>query len=391
MIRLTALFLLCVVSHNEAATISTETFFKNPDLTAIKISPDGKHFAATTETDGVKKLVILDVNATQILQVFDFSSEKREIGNFGWLNNERIYATMVRKVGPLDQPSPTGFLFAGNINGKKTIQLLPAKSRTKGGNRDIQRPFRILNLLPDDDKHILISLMDDNRFTYAYRLNVYNGRQKVVGKSAEPFSRLMADHSGKIKVSTNSSDDGSEYFIHLWNQAEEQWQLFKKFDDKGINLRPLEFSADNNLLYIENDSGDSGRGIYALDLSSQDYKLIHAINGDADIQALIRDFNQVTPDVIGFTRMPGHVEVEFFDPNHQVAKLYRSLYQSFQGQAINLVNASADGQQVVVRVWSDYNPGNHYLMDLNSNQVKPLFKTLPWIDRRQIPDQLHRT
>ncbi|MFC3194782.1 hypothetical protein ACFODZ_11080 [Marinicella sediminis] len=388
---MTALFLLCVVSHNEAATISTETFFKNPDLTAIKISPDGKHFAATTETDGVKKLVILDVNATQILQVFDFSSEKREIGNFGWLNNERIYATMVRKVGPLDQPSPTGFLFAGNINGKKTIQLLPAKSRTKGGNRDIQRPFRILNLLPDDDKHILISLMDDNRFTYAYRLNVYNGRQKVVGKSAEPFSRLMADHSGKIKVSTNSSDDGSEYFIHLWNQAEEQWQLFKKFDDKGINLRPLEFSADNNLLYIENDSGDSGRGIYALDLSSQDYKLIHAINGDADIQALIRDFNQVTPDVIGFTRMPGHVEVEFFDPNHQVAKLYRSLYQSFQGQAINLVNASADGQQVVVRVWSDYNPGNHYLMDLNSNQVKPLFKTLPWIDRRQIPDQLHRT
>ena len=194
---ITLLFVLSSITAAQADTISTETFFKNPDLTAIRISPDGKHFAATTETDGVKKLVILDVDATKILQVFDFTSEQREIGEFGWLNNDRIYAKMVRKVGPLDQPAPTGFLFAGNINGKKTIQLLPAKSRTKGGNRDRPRPYRILSLLPDDDKHILISLMDDNRYTYAYKMNVYHGGMKTVRKSAEPFARLMADSQWK--------------------------------------------------------------------------------------------------------------------------------------------------------------------------------------------------
>ena len=160
--------------------------------------------------------------------------------------------------------------------------------------------------------------------------------------------------------------------------------MFKKLDEKAINLTPLGFSANNQQLYIENTTGAEGRGIYALDLTNQEFKLVQQIKGDANIDSLIWDLNQSAPELIGFTRMPGYMEVEFFDPNHQVAKLYRSLFQSFQGQAINLINASADGKQVVVRVWSDYNPGNHYLMDLNTNQVKPLFKTLPWIDRRQM-------
>lgn len=372
---------LLLAQNITAAKIKTETFFKNPDLTSIKISPDGKHLAATVETDGTKKLAILDIDATKIKHVFNFSSDKKEIGSYGWLNNDRIYAAMVQKVGPLAQPRGTGYLFAGNINGKKTIQLLPSKSRTKGGSRDFQRGYQILSFLPNDDKNILISHID-NTYTHAYKLNVYSGKKSEVDKSPEKYARLLADNSGNVKLATSFNEDGSHFKIHI--KTDGVWELFKQYDEKNIKISPINFSADNQKLFYIDRSENTENGIYSLDLKTKDVKFIHAVKGDADIRGFIYDFNYETPELIGFTRMPGYVETEFFDPKHSVAKIYRTLFQSFQGQVVNIVNTSRDGQLAVVNVWSDYNPGSHYLMNLQTNKVTPLFKTSPWIDRKQM-------
>ncbi len=379
---ITVIFVL-LSQNSMAQKISTETFFKNPDLTSIRISPDGKHFAATIETDGTKKLAILDINATKIKHIFNFSSDKKEIGTYGWLNNERIYAAMVQKVGPLAQPRATGVLFAGNINGKKTIQLLPSKSRRMGGSRDYQRGYNFLNMLPNDDKHILISHVD-NTYTYAYRLNVYTGKKKVVEKSPEKFASLVADNTGNVKLSTSFNEERSKFKIHIKADADAEWELFKEYDEKNIKIQPMGFTADNSKLMYLDGSESQKTGIYSIDLASKEISFIHPVNGDADIRTQIYDFNYDAPEIIGFIRMPGFVETEFFDPKHPVAKIYRSLSNSFKGQVVRIVNTSRDGKLAVIRVSSDYNPGNHYLMDMNSNKVTPLFTIAPWIDRKQM-------
>jgi dipeptidyl aminopeptidase/acylaminoacyl peptidase len=385
MFRISVTFFLIVscINHNALANkINTETFFKNADLTSIRISPDGKHFAATVETDGTKKLAILDIKATQIKHIFNFSSDKKEIGTYGWLNNERIYASMVQKVGPLAQPRATGFLFAGNINGKKTIQLLPSKSKRIGGSIDYERGYQFLDMLPNDDKHILISHVD-NTYTYAYKLNFYTGKKQVVEKSPEKYAVLLADHTGHVKLATSFNEDGSKFKIHIKANPEAEWELFKEYDEKNIKMQAYNFSPDNSkLIYF--DQSTTKPGIYSLDLSSKESNFIHAVDGDAEIRSNIYDFNYEAPEIIGFTRMPGYLETEFFDPSHPVAKIYRSLFNSFQGQVVDIVNTTRDGKLAVIRVWSDYNPGNHYLMNLNTNKVTPLFNTAPWIDRKQM-------
>ncbi len=367
-----------------AQTIDTKTFFKNPDLTSIRISPDGKHFAATVESDGTKKLAIMDIGATKIKHIFNFSSDKKEIGTYGWLNNERIYASMIRKVGPLAQPAGSGFLFAGNINGKKIKQLLPSRSRTKGGTVDIERGYRIISLLPEDDKHILITQVDDNTYSYAYKLNVYNAAKKVVTKSPAKYARMLADHQGKVRIATSFDEDSQMFKIHLKAQADDEWNLFKEFNEKEINMQPYGFSADNNKLIYFDSAADKEQGIYSMDLSTQDVNLLHTVEGDADIDRLIYDFNYNSPEIIGFSRMPGFVETEFFDPSHPVAKIYRALHQSFPGQVVNIVNLTRDQQLAVVNVWSDINPGNYYLFDLNKKKMQPLFNVVSWMDRKQL-------
>ncbi len=326
----------------------------------------------------------MDINATKIKHVFNFSSDKKEIGTYGWLNNERIYASMVRKIGPLDQEAPTGFLFAGNINGKKIKQLLPSRSRTKGGTVDIERGYRILSLLPEDDKHILITQFDDNTYAYAYKLNVYNAAKKVVTKSPEKYANLFADKKGVVRISINTDEDTQKYKIYLKTNADAEWSLFKEFNEKEITIQPYGFSADNEkLIYLDGSAGKE-KGFYSLNLSNQQTEFIHPVKGDADISYMITDLNFQRPEFIGFSRMPGYVETEFFDPSHQVAKIYHALHQSFPGQVVSIINITEDSRLAVVQVKSDTNPGSYYLFDLNKKKMQPLFNVFPWIDRKQL-------
>ncbi|MEL0036126.1 MAG: hypothetical protein VW882_06955, partial [Gammaproteobacteria bacterium] len=72
--------------------LPVQTFFKNEDISNLRISPDGKHYAATVVVEDDKKLAVLDAKTKKIKALFDFSTESREIGQIGWFNNERVYA-----------------------------------------------------------------------------------------------------------------------------------------------------------------------------------------------------------------------------------------------------------------------------------------------------------
>ena len=69
--------------------LPVQTFFKNEDISNLRISPDGKHYAATVVVDDDKKLVVLDAQTKKIKSMFDFSEENREIGQIGWFNPSR--------------------------------------------------------------------------------------------------------------------------------------------------------------------------------------------------------------------------------------------------------------------------------------------------------------
>ena len=377
--------ILCFSLSVKAEDISIETFFKFPDITSAQISPDGRHLAATVESDGRKRLAIVDLKAMKIKHIFNFNHDKKEIGGYGWLNNERIYAEMVYMVGALAQPAFTGFMYAGNIDGSQTALLLPAKARggAKGSRTDRPKGYNILSMLPNDDRHILIAMSDDS-YNEAYKLDIYKGRLKKVVRSPSKFANLGADNSGNVRVSIGRDENTQKILVHLKNDPDADWVLFTEFDEKSAGVMPIGFTKDDKNLFIRVKDGTHKTLIQKLNLETKEVDNILELNGDADIRSYVYDNDGVKPEVIGVTRMPGFVERDFFDDNHLIAKIYRSLKESFPQQEVSVVNYTRDGAKAVVRVWGDKNPGDYYLFDMKKFKLEFLLDTYPWIDRKQL-------
>jgi dipeptidyl aminopeptidase/acylaminoacyl peptidase len=362
-----------------ADVIPLEVFLKQADISSIKISPDGKHLAAIVESDGDKKLSVIDIKNNQIIHTANFPHKKQEIGDYGWFNNNRIYATMVYKVGKLAEPRDSGYMYAVNIDGKKAMQLMPSKAKK---NDKFYRGYSLLSYLPGDGDHILISEPDD-LYSVAYKLNVNSGRKKRVAKSPEKFSSLLPDNKGNVRVAQSRDELGEKVKVHLMN-SQNEWLLFREFDAKSIYLSILGFSKDNKILIIELSNEEYKRGIYKLDIASKEINLIIELNDDVDIENLIYDLDFDNPEVIGIVQMKGYLSYEFFDNKHEVAKIYRSLHNAFKGEAVSIVNFSQGKSKGIVRVWSDKNPSSYYMFDLKSYKLEFMFDTYPWVDRQKM-------
>ena len=236
------LMVFATLSHGKL--IPTETLFKRSEVTGLRISPDGKHLAATYEKDQYKKLAIISLKDMKIKHFIAIDQEDREIGQFGWLNNSRIYYHVNRVVGPLDTPAFTGYVYSQNIDGTRRRQILPTRGR-KGGDDDFFSSFySILDFLPNEKKHILISAPDNN-YTSAYRLNIYSGHKTRVIKSPGKRAQLVADHSGHVRVARAFSQDGKSNQLFLRPTEKSDWQLFKTFAQDEKQIKP-----ERNNIYI---------------------------------------------------------------------------------------------------------------------------------------------
>ncbi|MCO7227088.1 S9 family peptidase [Pleionea sp. CnH1-48] len=380
------IFLLClsITTVIEAREIPVEEFFKDSTIISLNVSPDGKHYAATVKINGDTQLAVLDAKTKQIKARFNFKRDNLEIGRFGWFNNERVYATMIRKVGPLAQAARTGYLFAGSIDGTKKVQLLPAPKKP-GRSAERPRNYNFMSFLKDDPRNILIS-MSKGGFTEVYKLNVYTGSRKKVDKSPKKYASLLIDHNKEVRVSVSTDPDEEKVYIHTRKQGADDWEAFAEYDDKSVGIDPLGFSKDNQKVFLNVREKGKQRGIYLLDLKTKDMQLIHEIKGDADVIGSVYDNDTDKPEIVGIRMMPGKYETQFFDVSHPRAKLDAGLRAAFPEDEVSLVNLTDDGNKALVRVWSDRRPGRFFMMDTKTFKLEYLLDVRDWVKPEEMAE-----
>ncbi|MCO7226960.1 hypothetical protein [Pleionea sp. CnH1-48] len=109
-------FAFIVCSFVVAKPLSLQHFAKFPAYNQIKLSPDGKHIAATAPYQDQTILVILDAEKLKVKHAFGLKSNEH-IKRFYWVSNKRVIFTHNYKEGYLDIPVTDGQIFAGDIEG----------------------------------------------------------------------------------------------------------------------------------------------------------------------------------------------------------------------------------------------------------------------------------
>ena len=353
-----------------------EYFFNRSDIVDLKISPTGEYFAGKVKINGLFQLAILERKSMKPIQLLSFTKNKSELYEFGWLNDERVYASMSTQAGPLDKPRLTGVLFAGNIDGSKKIQLLGPH----GNGFYFYGAHTILSRLKEDKRNILMELSNRER-SYVHKLNIYTGKIRKVAKSPTKHASFMVDDDEQVRIAIGFEEEDGIYSTIIYYRADNRadWQELDRRDENEGRFMPMgTFDEKGMQVYIA--KGPEGKGIYHYDVQNKSINLIHAIKGEEDIDGYI--YNEESK-FIGIVRQKGKKEVELFNPKSKDAQLYRSIAASFPGQIVRFRGLTENKDLAIVKTFSDLSPTSFYLFDIKNKNLSYLLNTKAWVDPKK--------
>ncbi len=373
---LTGLLIAMLSSSAGAADkLPLEYFLKPGDFVDIKISPDGKRFAATYVDETEVKLRVLNRETMQAESNFEFGEYHRVV-QFDWVTDERLIINEQKFVGFLDTKGGVPRLYATDYDGGNRGYLGGSGLASVGVGG---ASFRVLELLEEDPDYIMVGQFTADGVR-PFRLNVRNGRKHFMGSprmtSPESFSAGMAvDHEGNLRFVIESARD-DRLVTHYRHKERDEWSILDLGNTSGkAQILPLAFSKDSSKIMLASNHDASTHGIFEYDLEAGKIELLFRDPAvDADTV-----FSAHDGTILGLRYMPGKYDTLWLNSQHPEAQALIGLYKAFPGQEVRFTSHTRDGSESVVLVFSDTNPGEFYVYDWVKKELRFLLARSPWV------------
>ncbi|EED31200.1 prolyl oligopeptidase family protein [gamma proteobacterium NOR5-3] len=376
-------------------------WISNGDYLDAKISPDGEHLAALVRDQDAVAIIFLSTT--------DFSFvggtktvEGDVIYDYQWANNERIVFAAAEKYGRWEQPIPTGELYAVNLDGKRSERIFGWRANGRvsgriGGKKPSFASHTILSILPDDPKYILIlehpwelrgNIYRDTRNTFPVvsKLNIYSGKKRRVEKLPHRGANALVDLDGQVRFMRWIDEDSSVNAAFRRTPKSDWEPLTLSLAHERVVLLALDEAR--GLAYFNTSAGPQRQDtIMAMDVETGATSTVVGPLS-ADIVDTLTEPGTGIP--LGVISLPATPQYDYLDPDHRLVKLHRGLRKAFPDQLVRLISADQAGQQFVVRVDGDRNPGAFYLFDTRTKEARHLFSNRQWLDRTLLsPTETH--
>jgi dipeptidyl aminopeptidase/acylaminoacyl peptidase len=372
------------------AAVNVDAYVKRDSFDDIKLSPNGDYYAATVTLEDRTALVVLRRSDNKVTARIAGERNSR-IDDFWWVNSERVVVSMAEKIGALDQPQPTGDLYAVNADGGSSDILVGQSVQSAGPGSKIQ-PKKVEQIaaflvddLPADEKNVIIRVVPftADPYTRAEQLDVYSGRRRQIARAPVRNARFLTDNTGVVRFAAGSGSDNVRKIYYRTGEGAE-WEIVGDAGASGIEESPLGFSADNQTAYFRTERDEGPDAIIAFDIATRTRKDVLR-DDDTDPREII--YRNGTNIPVGAFFMDGKPRTAFFDNAAPEARLYRSLEAAFGGDPVRITSQTSDGRLALVQVWSDRNPGDFYVFDTVAKKADHLASRATWFDPEQMAEQ----
>ena len=355
--------------------IDLDPYLKQDIIGALKISPNGDYYAMTVPMEDRTVLSVMRRSDKKVTATFS-GARNSVISDFWWVNPERLVVSMAEKFGSMDQPFATGDLHAVNADGSDA-QLIFGRNGLNGDNPASQ-VSAMVDTLDDDDRNILVSVsaVNSNPTTRVDKLDVYARTRTNVATAPVRRARFATDAAGVVRFAQGQDiENHSKLYYRDGDQAE--WRIINDETSSGRIEWPLGFSADGRTAFLQSEMPSGPDAIIGMALATgQRSERLR----DATVDPLAILYGQDDRQPEGVFLMHERRKTRFFDEKSQTALHYRMLEKAFAGQAVRITSATRDGKKLVVRVWSDRNPGDFYLFDRDDKSADLIFSQRAWFD-----------
>lgn len=369
-----------------------------PAVYDISLSPDGSKVAFIAPGPGtMTDLFAIDLNAAQSTpkRVTRASGDPENLQWCNWVSNER----MACQIGGIEKNSGDlyGFsrMIAINSDGSNPVLLSKRHDSTAlglslGGGQ-------VIDWLPEEENQVLMTryhleevrigsrVGNKDEGLAVEKIDTETGRTKFVERPTQETVEYITDGQGSVrikgmrtKLGRTEMDSGEIKYFH---KIDGKWEPLAELDYANrTGFRSLAVDKDKNRVFgFAPHNGRQALVAKSLDGTGKQ-ELIFA-DDEVDVDELIRIGR--SNRVVGVSYAKEKRIGEYFDPG--LDSLASALAKALGGtKSINFVDSSQDESKLLLLATSDTDPGQYYLFDRTSSQMRPLLGIRPLVETQNL-------
>lgn len=380
---LLASFSLAANASEDKNLLPVELFSAGVDYQNVKISPKGDYLGLISEVDGRKNLYIIELKTNKIINSVAFA-DTAQVGDYHWVNDERIVLEKQYMRGWTDVPLYDGELYGVDADGGMGRYLVGYKDPSNGfthlnRSQALQGTSYVLDPLIEDENHMLIYTIpwsgSTEPTTVVYKVHVKTGMRRKVAGSPAGFGSFLTDKQGNVRVSWSSKDSVNlEIFVR--DVDEQKWSELE-LNESFATLRPITFDKSGENLFIAASKRGEPDGIFKLNLKTKETREIYQ-DEVASPSNIWMDKN--TRELFAVETEADYPSYAFINPKHILSQRLQGILGALGGEQVRIVSSTTDNNISIIQAFSDVNPGTFYYFDGNKNQLSFLFNARKKVD-----------
>ncbi len=340
---------LFACNPHQSRQIPISYFFKIPEKSIFRISPDGKYISFLKAYNKKENLFIKSLADGKERVATSFNDYPVRNDYFWTFNNQIVFfqdviADDVLKMYTLDVPGLT----VRNILTLHNVRLALL-------NRNKQEPDIIT---------IRMNKRDPANFDI-YRLNLRTGALTPYLINPGNFTEWYPDADGKIRLVT-SSDGVNKTILYRPNGN----SPFKPIIQNNFktSVRPIAFTGEKNYFY-------------ALSNVDRDRTALVEINAEngKEIKQIFACTNADIQDVV-YTRYKNRLELVKWEAekprkhflNQDIEAIYDKVSARLKGNVVNIIDRDSSENKFIINIYTDKNPGQYFLYENKTGKLTKL-------------------
>ncbi len=340
---------------------SVEDFFKIPEKSNFKISPDGSSISYVGPHQRRRNVFVQDRKTGQVNRVTE--ELERDIGGYTWVSNQRLIYIK-------DSGGDENFkLFAVDKDGSNAKDLTPF---------DKVR-IQIIDDLKDQEDHIIIGMNKNNPMLFdPYRINIRTGELQQLATNdnpEEPLEGWMTDNDGKLRMCTKTIE-GVNHAVMYRDTEDEPFVEVTRTNFKD-QLSPIRFDSNNShILYVLSNLGRDKTALVKYDMKlKQEVGEILLENDAYDVGGL--HWSRKKRKVTAASYTSWKTEFVFFDD--EVEQLHAKFHQLLPDKEVRIVSMNKEETICILRTFTDRSLGAYYIYDIAADTLDKIIDVSPWL------------
>ncbi|MCV2423021.1 alpha/beta fold hydrolase [Paucibacter sp. DJ2R-2] len=385
--------------------VALEAFFQRPAVLEAKLSPSGKQLALTTAKGGDRiGIVVIELSeGYKTTRAANFSDV--DVVRFEWVGDKRlVFSVADLEAGSAEDRRYAPGLYAANPDGSDLRQLVRRQGKPFVSNGDTRNqaldwnhmllsvPQQQEGVLPEE---VVVGEMqfgrDELRSVTPMWLNVRTGRSRSLELKNPPAGAIewWFDSKGQARVASTLNKD--QVALHWQGPGDAAWRKLSEASILAQRFTPAAVDDTGNL-YVEFADGPAGHAVLSpFDFAKGEPQRPARISapGFDLLGGLVLD--RAGAGALGVRVDTDGEQTIWFDEGMKRMQALADEVLPGRVNRLNCRRCGADDMVVLVRSYSDRDPGRLYLYEAANKRWQPVSKVLDGIEpKRMATVDLHR-